>query len=241
MSERVTSGRDRAGARRDLVLVVDDDEDVRTSLAEAFDYEGYDVLAAADGRAALDLVEDADPDVVVLDVQMPVLDGLETCRRLRSRHRDVPVLLLTARAFIGDRVSGLDAGADDYLVKPFALEELLARVRALRRRDLGHGHCANVLQIADLRVDLATREATRSNRPISLTRTEFDLLALLMRHPRHVLTRAQLIREVWGYEHEPGSNSLDVYVGYLRRKTEAGGGSRLIQTVRGIGYAIREG
>ena len=222
------------------VLVVDDDPDVRESLARSLVFEGYVALTAADGRSALERIEAEHPDVVVLDIQMPVLDGLETCRRLRASGDRVPVLLLTARGFVGDRVSGLDAGADDYLTKPFALEELLARVRALRRRTAAAGS-PNLHEVADLQLDTGTREVTRAGEPVALTRTEFDLLALLMRHPRQVLTRAQIIRDVWGFDHDPSSNSLEVYVGYLRRKTEAGGRPRLVQTVRGVGYAIREG
>ncbi|MGL4745885.1 MAG: response regulator transcription factor [Dermatophilaceae bacterium] len=231
----------RLEAATGTVLVVDDDDDVRDSLARSLDYEGYQVLTAPDGRVALDLVGRKRPDLVVLDVQMPVLDGLETCRRLRAGGDDTPVILLTARTMLGDRVTGLDAGADDYLVKPFALEELLARVRAQRRRTSATRRPSELLEVSDLTLDLGTREVHRSSTPISLTRTEFDLLALLMRHPRQVLTRAQLIREIWGFDHDPASNSLEVYIGYLRRKTEIDGRPRLVQTVRGVGYAIRAG
>ncbi|MGL5864721.1 MAG: response regulator transcription factor [Dermatophilaceae bacterium] len=231
----------RAEADAGTVLVVDDDADVRDSLARSLDYEGYQVFTAPDGRVALDLVGRERPDVVVLDVQMPVLDGLETTRQLRATGDDTPVILLTARTMLGDRVTGLDAGADDYLVKPFALEELLARVRAQRRRTSGCRRPADLFEVDDLHLDSGTREVHRSGTPISLTRTEFDLLALLMRHPRQVLTRAQLVREVWGFDHDPASNSLEVYIGYLRRKTEADGRPRLVHTVRGVGYAIRVG
>ncbi|MGL4176784.1 MAG: response regulator transcription factor, partial [Dermatophilaceae bacterium] len=238
---RGVSSSARAEVTTGTVLVVDDDADVRDSLARSLDYEGYAVLTAPDGRVALDVVGREHPDVVVLDVQMPVLDGLETCRRLRATGDDTPVILLTARTMLGDRVTGLDAGADDYLVKPFALEELLARVRAQRRRASGHRRPPELLEVGDLQLDLGTREVHRSGTPISLTRTEFDLLALLMRHPRQVLTRAQLVRDIWGFDHDPASNSLEVYIGYLRRKTEIDGRPRLVQTVRGVGYAIRAG
>jgi len=221
------------------LLVVDDEPAVREALRRAFALEGYDVELAADGAAALDALDtDAEPDAVVLDVLMPHVDGVTVCRRLRERGSRVPVLMLTARETVGDRVAGLDAGADDYLVKPFALEELLARVRALLRRSAPVS--GDVLSFADLELDLGTREVRRGARPIDLTRTEFHLLELLLRNPRQVLTRSLILERVWGYDFGPTSNSLDVYIGYLRRKTEAGGEPRLIHTIRGVGYALRE-
>ncbi|MEX1357598.1 MAG: response regulator transcription factor [Gaiellaceae bacterium] len=224
------------GAR---VLVVDDEPAVRESLRRALELEGYRVALAEDGADALAQIAADEPDAVVLDVLMPVLDGLTACRRLRQQGSRVPVLMLTARDSVGDRVAGLDAGADDYLVKPFALEELLARIRALLRRvDAAAGD--GVLRFADLSLDPATREVKRGDRSIELTRTEFHLLELFLGNPRQVLTRSLIFERVWGYDFGPTSNSLDVYVGYLRRKTEAGGEPRLIQTVRGVGYALRE-
>ena len=221
------------------ILVVDDEKAVRDALRRALALEGYSVELAADGAEALHRLGDGSAaDAVVLDVLMPGVDGLEVCRRLRSAGNDVPVLMLTARDEVADRVAGLDAGADDYLVKPFALEELLARLRALLRRTTeGDG---KLLRFADLELDPATREARRDGRPIELTRTEFSLLELFMLNPRQVLTRSVLFERVWGYDFGHSSNSLDVYIGYLRRKTEAGGRSRLLQTVRGVGYALRE-
>ncbi len=221
------------------VLVVDDEAHVRRALERALELEGYVVEQASDGEEALARVDASVPDIVVLDVLMPNLDGLEVCRRLRATDVSVPVLMLTARDGVSDRVEGLDAGADDYLVKPFALAELLARVRALLRRlDTGNG--ADVLAIGGLTLNLGTREVTRAGRAIELTRTEFNLLELFMRNPRQVLTRSQIFERVWGYDFGASSNSLDVYIGYLRRKTEAGGESRIIQTARGVGYALRE-
>jgi two-component system response regulator MprA len=225
-----------AGTR---VLVVDDEPAVREALRRALALEGYDVELAENGAEALRKVGPADPDVVVLDVLMPEVDGLAACRRLRAEGNRVPVLMLTARAGIGDRVDGLDAGADDYLVKPFALEELLARIRALLRRG-GHEQSEQPLRFADVELDPATREVRRGDRRIELTRTEFNLLELFLRNPRQVLTRSLIFERVWGYDFGPTSNALDVYIGYLRRKTEAGGEPRLIQTVRGVGYALRE-
>jgi two-component system response regulator MprA len=222
------------------LLVVDDEPSVRTALERVLRVEGYEVELAPDGEAALKrLGVGRVPDALILDVLMPELDGLVVCRRLREEGNAIPVLMLTARDSIGDRVAGLDAGADDYLVKPFALEELLARVRALLRR---RGDDANggPLEFADLKLDPSTREVTRAGRPIELTRTEFNLLELFLRHPRQVLTRSQILERVWGYDFGPSSNSLDVYIGYLRRKTEGGSEPRLIHTVRGIGYALRE-
>ncbi len=222
------------------ILVVDDERAVRESLQRALELEGYETELAEDGRQALDrLASDPQPDAVILDVLMPGVDGLEVCRRLRSSGKKLPVLMLTARTEVEDRVAGLDAGADDYVVKPFALEELLARLRALLRRT---GESAGqVLRFADLELEPATREVKRDGRAIELTRTEFSLLELFMRNPRQVLTRSIIFERVWGYDFGFGSNSLDVYIGYLRRKTEAGGEPRLIQTVRGVGYALRNG
>jgi two-component system response regulator MprA len=222
------------------VLVVDDDVAVRESLRRALRLEGYDVELAADGGEALQRLESNgdDPDLVVLDVLMPNVDGLEVCRQLRRTGRRVPVLMLTARDEVADRVAGLDAGADDYVVKPFALEELLARVRALLRR--AADEAVDVLHFADLELDPATREVRRDGELIELTRTEFALLELFMLNPRQVLTRSIIFERVWGYDFGFGSNSLDVYIGYLRRKTEAGGKPRLIHTIRGVGYALRD-
>ncbi len=222
------------------VLVVDDDVAVRESLRRALRLEGYDVELAADGGEALERLESNgdDPDLVVLDVLMPNVDGLQVCRQLRRTGRRVPVLMLTARDEVADRVAGLDAGADDYVVKPFALEELLARVRALLRR--AADEAVDVLHFADLELDPATREVRRDGELIELTRTEFALLELFMLNPRQVLTRSIIFERVWGYDFGFGSNSLDVYIGYLRRKTEAGGKPRLIHTIRGVGYALRD-
>ena len=220
------------------ILVVDDEPAVRESLRRALQLEGYDVELAGDGEEALERVGANGIDALLLDVSMPRLDGLEVCRRLRRSGSTVPVLMLTARDEVADRVAGLDAGADDYVVKPFALEELLARLRALLRRSSGSP--ADVLRFADLELDPGTRIVTRGGDPIELTRTEFSLLELFMLNPRQVLTRSVIFERVWGYDFGFGSNSLDVYVGYLRRKTEQGGKPRLIQTVRGVGYALRE-
>ncbi|HEY6835173.1 MAG TPA: response regulator transcription factor [Gaiellaceae bacterium] len=221
------------------ILVVDDERAVRESLRRALELEGYDVGLASDGTEALEKLEaEAQPDAVILDVLMPGTDGLEVSRSLRRSGNKVPVLMLTARAEVGDRVAGLDAGADDYLTKPFALEELLARLRALLRRTAdGSGES---LRFADLELDPGTREVQRGGEPIELTRTEFSLLELFMLNPRQVLTRSVIFERVWGYDFGYGSNSLDVYIGYLRRKTEASGKPRLIHTVRGVGYALRE-
>jgi len=225
------------------ILVVDDERAVRESLRRALELEGYEIELAADGREALDRLEgDPEPDAMILDVLMPGVDGLEVCRRLRGSGSRLPVLMLTARTQVEDRVEGLDAGADDYVTKPFALDELLARVRALLRRtaDEEEGESGEVIRFVDLELDPATREVTRNGRPIELTRTEFSLLELFMRNPRQVLTRTIIFERVWGYDFGYASNSLDVYIGYLRRKTEAEGEPRLIQTVRGVGYALRE-
>jgi two-component system, OmpR family, response regulator MprA len=221
------------------VLVVDDDPAVRESLRRSLEFNGYEVELAADGEQALRAIADSRPDAVVLDVMMPNLDGLATCRALRAAGDDVPVLMLTARDEVADRVAGLDAGADDYLPKPFALEELLARLRALLRR-IGAGDSGPVLRLADLALDPASRDVTRGERPVRLTRTEFALLELLLRNQRRVLPRERILEEVWGYDFPTTANSLEVYVGYLRRKTEAMGEPRLIHTVRGVGYVARE-
>jgi two-component system response regulator MprA len=221
------------------LLVVDDEPAVRQALRRALELEGYRVELAEDGADALARIAAREPDAVVLDILMPVIDGLTVARRLRDQGITLPILMLTARDSVGDRVAGLDAGADDYLVKPFALEELLARVRALLRRTDPAGR-GGALRFADLELDPATHEVRRGERLVELTRTEFHLLELFLRNPRQVLTRSLIFERVWGYDFGPTSNSLDVYVGYLRRKTEAGGEPRLIQTVRGIGYALRE-
>ncbi|MEU0572684.1 response regulator transcription factor [Nonomuraea sp. NPDC005983] len=222
------------------LLVVDDEPALREALKSSLEFEGYKVATANDGQAALEeLARDA-YGAVLLDVMMPRLDGLTACRRLRASGNHVPVLMLTARDAVGDRVSGLDAGADDYLVKPFELDELLARVRALLRRSaLSAAAQEDTLSYGDLRMDPATREVTRGDRRLDLTRTEYLLMELFLAHPRQVLTRDQILAEVWGFDFEPTSNSLDVYVMYLRRKTEAGGEPRVIHTVRGVGYVLR--
>ena len=221
------------------ILVVDDEPAVRDSLRRALELEGYEVDLAPDGESALHRLEEPrHPDAVVLDILMPGIDGLEVCRRMRAAGDEVPVLMLTARAEVDSRVAGLDAGADDYLPKPFALAELLARLRALLRRSTnGSG---DMLRFADLELEPGTREVRRGGERIELTRTEFSLLELFLRNPRQVLTRSIIFERVWGYDFGPSSNSLDVYIGYLRRKTEAGGKPRLIHTVRGVGYALRE-
>ena len=221
--------------------MVDDDRAVRESLRRSLSFNGYTVDLAEDGVEALDAIANERPDAVVLDVMMPRLDGLEVCRQLRSTGDDLPILVLTARDSVSERVAGLDAGADDYLPKPFALEELLARLRALLRRtgpeDAGE---SVMLSFGDLTLDPATREVHRGKRSISLTRTEFALLEMLMANPRRVLTRSRILEEVWGFDFPTSGNALEVYVGYLRRKTEAEGESRLIHTVRGVGYVLRE-
>jgi two-component system response regulator MprA len=223
------------------VLVVEDDRAVRESLRRSLEFNGYAVSLAEDGAEALAGISRINPDAVVMDVMMPRLDGIETTRALRSVGNDVPILVLTARDAVGDRVEGLDAGADDYLTKPFALEELLARLRALMRRAAPEdGGADEVLAFADLRMDLASREVHRGERRIELTRTEFALLELFLRRPRRVLERSYILEEVWGFDFPTTANSLEVYVGYLRRKTEAAGEPRLIHTVRGVGYVLRE-
>ena len=228
-------------AARPRVLVVDDDKAVRESLRRSLEFNGYDVALAADGAEALAGMGGAQPDVVIMDVMMPRLDGLEATRAMRAAGHDLPILVLTARDAVGDRVEGLDAGADDYLTKPFALAELLARLRALLRRVVVDGDAGDeVLEFADLTMDLATRDVRRGTRLIELTRTEFTLLEMFLRRPRRVLDRAFILEEVWGYDFPTTANSLEVYVGYLRRKTEAGEESRLIHTVRGVGYVLKE-
>ncbi|HEY3503554.1 MAG TPA: response regulator transcription factor [Actinocatenispora sp.] len=220
-----------------LIGVVDDEPAVRDALARALTFEGYDVATAGDGAAALRLLAARPVDLLVLDVLMPGTDGLAACRAIRAAGDTVPVLMLTAADAVGDRVAGLDAGADDYLPKPFALPELLARIRALLRR-VQSG--PETLTYADLRIDTATREVHRGTRPVRLTRTEFTILEIFLRHPRQVLYRSTVVDAVWGGEIASTSNSLDVYVGYLRRKLEAGGESRLLHTARGIGYVLRD-
>jgi two-component system, OmpR family, response regulator MprA len=224
------------------VLVVDDDRAVRESLRRSLEFNGYAVSLAEDGAAALAGISGTNPDAIVMDVMMPRLDGIETTRALRSVGNLVPILVLTARDAVGDRVEGLDAGADDYLTKPFALDELLARLRALLRRaapDQG-ADPDEVLEFADLRMDLASREVRRGDREMTLTRTEFSLLELFLRRPRRVLERSFILEEVWGFDFPTTANSLEVYIGYLRRKTEAEEESRLLHTVRGVGYVLRE-
>ncbi len=221
------------------ILVVDDEQAVRDAVRRALVLSGYQVDVAGGGDEAITSLTAAAPDAVVLDVLMPGVDGLEVCRRLRASGDHTPVLMLTARDTVADRVMGLDAGADDYLVKPFALEELLARLRALLRRTT-NGEPSAVLRFADLELDTAGYTARRGDRRIDLTRTEFALLELLMRNPRLVLTRSVIHERIWNYDFGPGSNALGVYVGYLRRKLEAGGETRLIQTVRGVGYVMRD-
>ena len=222
-----------------LVLVTDDDRAVREALERALQLAGYEVELASDGDTALAAIERRTPDAVVLDIMMPGLDGLDVTRRLRRGGNRVPILLLTARDAVGDRVEGLDAGADDYLSKPFALEELLARIRALLRRSL-EKEPADVLRFADLTLDLGSMDARRGGRRFELTTTEAHLLELFMRNPRQVLPRSLIYERVWGYDFSHSSNALDVYVGYLRRKTEGDGDARLIHTVRGVGYVLKE-
>lgn len=225
------------------ILVVDDDRAVRDSLRRSLEFNGYVVEVASDGAEALARVPHVNPDAIVMDVMMPKLDGLEATRALRNAGNDVPILILTARDAISDRVDGLDAGADDYLPKPFALEELLARIRSLLRRvtrPIGDEPFEPPLEFTDLSLDIATRDVRRGERALTLTRTEFDLLELFMRRPKRVLERSFILEEVWGFDFPTTANSLEVYVGYVRRKLEAGGESRLLHTVRGVGYVLRE-
>ncbi|MFI1913000.1 response regulator transcription factor [Nocardia sp. NPDC020380] len=222
------------------VLVAEDDPNVRSTLDQLLRFEGYRVLLAADGREALELLERERPDLAVVDVVMPQLDGLSLCRLLRRRGDRLPILVLTARHQVGDRIAGLDAGADDYLAKPFDTEELLARLRALLRRStFDVAEDAGLLTVADLVLDPATREVRRGGGLLDLTRTEFDVLELLMRNERVVLSRTQIYEHIWGFDFDTESRSLDVYIGYLRRKTEQGGAPRLIHTVRTVGYTVR--
>ncbi len=227
---------DAAPAR---ILVAEDDRGVRESLVRGLRFEGYDVEAVTDGVLALEAASRARPDLVVLDVMMPNLDGLSACRNLRTSHPDLPILMLTARHEVGDRVAGLDAGADDYLVKPYAMAELAARLRALLRRTSVSG-VSEVLEVGDVRLDPSARLAWRGDRPLDLTKTEFDLLELLLFNVGLVLSRDTIYSEIWGYDFETTSRSLDVYVGYFRQKTEAGGEERVVHTVRGVGYVVRK-
>ncbi|GAA2789351.1 response regulator transcription factor [Streptomyces showdoensis] len=241
------TGQQNEAERAERILIVDDEPAVREALRRSLAFEGYGTEDAVDGLDALAKMESYGPDLVVLDVQMPRMDGLTAARRIRASGSTVPILMLTARDTVGDRVTGLDAGADDYLVKPFELDELFARIRALLRRSsyaapqAGPRPEGDVLSFEDLRMDLTTREVSRGGRPVELTRTEFTLLEMFLAHPRQVLTREQILKAVWGFDFEPSSNSLDVYVMYLRRKTEAGGEPRLVHTVRGVGYVLRGG
>lgn len=229
------------------ILVVDDEQAVRESLRRSLNFNGYQTGLAADGQEAVEYVLKENPDLIILDVNMPRMDGLEVCRELRSQGWGRPILMLTARDGVSDRVAGLDAGADDYLPKPFALEELLARVRSLVRRALVESSGSSVeeskpskLEFGDLVLDTDSREVTRGGQQISLTRTEFSLLQLLMENPRKVLSRNTILEEVWGYDFPTSGNALEVYIGYLRKKTEIGNAPRLIHTVRGVGYVLRE-
>ncbi|WP_408927487.1 response regulator transcription factor [Corynebacterium marquesiae] len=227
------------------ILVVDDEQAVRESLRRSLRFNGYEVLTANDGLEAVETVRAENPELVILDVMMPNMDGLEVCRTLRSEGWDRPILVLTARDGVSDRVAGLDAGADDYLPKPFALEELLARVRSLVRRASADSIAAEApveskLSFEDLELDADTREVSRGGRAISLTRTEFALLQLLMENPHKVLSRSKILEEVWGYDFPTSGNALEVYIGYLRKKTEGESDARLIHTVRGVGYVLRE-
>ena len=220
------------------ILLVEDEEQIASFIRRGLSYEGYEVEAVADGSAALASARDVKPDLVVLDLMLPGLDGLEVCRRLRLAHSSLPILILTARDSVSDRVQGLDAGADDYMVKPFALAELLARIRALLRR-VGPGD-PELLQFADLRLDTGTRQVHRGDQPIDLTSKEFDLLELFLRHPRQVLTRETIYDRVWGYDFGGESNIIEVYIRYLRQKLESEDRKRLLYTVRGVGYVLRE-
>lgn len=224
--------------RESHILIVEDDAAVREALERALGFEGYEIETARDGAVALSMLRNHSYDLIVLDVMMPHLDGLETCRRIRAGGDDVPILMLTARTAVDDRVEGLDAGADDYVAKPFALDELLARIRALLRRSAGD--VSHVIKVGDLVIDPGARTATRSGREMNLTKTEFDLLHLLSLTPGIVLDRGRIYDEIWGIDFATTSNSLDVYIGYLRRKTEVDGEPRIIQTVRGVGYVLRE-
>jgi len=221
------------------VVIAEDDPSVRKAVQRVLELEGYTITAVNDGQAALDTILVKTPDAAVLDVSMPFLDGLSVCKELRHRGNRTPILLLTARHEVGDRVAGLDAGADDYLVKPFAIDELLARVRALLRRHAPTSSTATVLQLADLTLDANRRAVRRGPRQIELTKTEFDLLQILLEQSGIVLTREYLYEHIWGFNFETNSKSLDVYIGYLRRKLEEGGESRLLHTARGVGYVVK--
>ncbi len=222
------------------ILVVDDEPPVRRALERALRLERYEVELAADGREALDRLAERPVDALVLDVMMPVIDGIEVCRRLRAAGDRTPILMLTARDAIDDRVQGLDVGADDYLVKPFALRELQARIRALLRRASDDENGSEILRFGDLVLDPSAHEVHRGDRLVELSKTEFLLLELFMKHPRQVLTRSTIFENVWGYDFGPTSNALGVYIGYLRRKTEEGGEPRVLHTVRGIGYVLKD-
>ncbi|MBD3917529.1 response regulator transcription factor [Paenibacillus sp. PR3] len=224
---------------RQRIFVVDDDEKITSLLRRSLAFEGYEVHIANDGQSGLKLLQQDDPDLLILDVMMPIMDGWEVCRRVREAGSNVPVLMLTAKDDIQDRVKGLDLGADDYLIKPFALEELLARVRALLRRKPDKQESDNRLQFEDLTLDLDSREALRAGRRIELTAKEFDLLHLFMQNPRRVLTRDSIMDKIWGYDYSGESNVLEVYIAMLRQKTEVGSEKRIIQTVRGTGYVLR--
>lgn len=221
------------------ILIAEDDPGVRTSLARALGFQGYDVIAVNDGADAMESVAQQVPDAVILDVSMPHVDGLTACRMIRNKHRHLPILMLTARHEVSDRVAGLDAGADDYVVKPFALEELSARLRAMLRRTTEDHTTTGVLVVGDMVLDSRARIATRGHRDLNLTKTEFDLLEILMANVGIVLERDVLYDRIWGFNFETGSRSLDVYIGYLRRKTEEGGEGRVLHTVRGVGYVVR--
>ena len=220
------------------ILIAEDDQGVRTSLTRALTFQNYNVTAVNDGAQALEAVDAQLPDLVILDVSMPHVDGLTACRMIREKHRSLPILMLTARHEVSDRVAGLDAGADDYVVKPFALEELSARVRSMLRRTHVSDETQNLV-VADLILDLRSRTAHRGKRELILTKTEFDLLELLMQNVGIVLERDTLYDRIWGFNFETGSRSLDVYIGYLRRKTEEGGEPRILHTIRGVGYIVR--
>jgi two-component system response regulator MprA len=226
------------------ILVVDDDQSVRDSLRKSLTFNGYDVASATDGDDAFTQIRQETPDLLILDVDMPKADGLSVCRELRSTGSDILILMLSDRAEVADRVAGLDAGADDFMAKPYALEEVLARVRSLHRRSVRTAVAQNAelkpLSFEDLTLNPETREVARGGRHISLTRTEFALLELLMKNQRKVLSRTKILEEVWGYDFPTSGNALEVYIGYLRRKTEEGEETRLIHTVRGVGYVLRE-
>jgi DNA-binding response OmpR family regulator len=221
------------------VLIVEDEPKIADFLRRGLTFEGYQVQVAYTGEEALAMVREASPDLIILDIMLPGIDGMEVCRRLRKNHPDLPILMLTARDAIPDRVAGLDAGADDYLVKPFAFDELLARLRALLRR-ARPPEPGEVLRFADLTMNTTTREVWRGERPVDLTAREFDILELFLRHPRQVLTRDLLYERIWGYDYGGESNIIEVYIRYLRAKLEAAGEPRLLHTVRGVGYVLRE-